>query len=51
AGLLTGEDPAAVARRWGTARGPVLEPVERDEAALERITGVLGDAGGLLGRR
>ncbi|WP_327351586.1 xylulokinase [Streptomyces sp. NBC_01304] len=50
AGLLTGEDPAAVARRWGTARGPVLEPVERDEAALERIAGVLGDAGALLGR-
>jgi len=51
AGLLTGEDPAAVARRWGTARGPVLDAVARDEAALERISGVLADAGGLLGER
>ncbi|QNP74085.1 xylulokinase [Streptomyces roseirectus] len=49
AGLLTGEDPAAVARRWNTTRGPVLEAVPRDDAALERIAGVLADAGGLLG--
>ncbi|MFI0238578.1 xylulokinase [Streptomyces sp. NPDC016845] len=48
AGVLTGENPAAVARRWGTARGPVLDPVERDEAALERISGVLRGAAGLL---
>ncbi|MEV3855846.1 xylulokinase [Streptomyces sp. NPDC050095] len=48
AGLLTGEDPAAVARRWDTARGPVLDPVERDEAALERISGVLAGAAALL---
>ncbi|MEV4229286.1 xylulokinase [Streptomyces bobili] len=50
AGLLTGEDPAAVARRWNTARGPVLEAVERDEAALARIAGVLSDAAPLLER-
>ncbi|MFJ9037182.1 xylulokinase [Streptomyces sp. NPDC102406] len=50
AGLLTGEDPAAVARRWNTARGPVLDPVERDEATLERISGVLAGAGPLLER-
>jgi xylulokinase len=50
AGLLTGEDPAAVARRWDTARGPVLEAVERDEAALARIAGVLSDAAPLLER-
>ncbi len=50
AGLLTGEDPAAVARRWDTARGPVLEAVERDEAALTRISGVLSDAAPLLER-
>ncbi|MGW7134032.1 xylulokinase [Streptomyces bobili] len=50
AGLLTGEDPAAVARRWNTARGPVLDPVERDEAALARIAGVLSDAAPLLER-
>ncbi|MFI7385601.1 xylulokinase [Streptomyces sp. NPDC049813] len=48
AGLLTGEDPAAVARRWETARGPVLDPVPRDEATLERISGVLAGASSLL---
>ncbi|MFR9797855.1 xylulokinase [Streptomyces sp. MS06] len=50
AGLLTGEDPAAVARRWDTARGPVLEAVERDEAALAKISGVLSDGAPLLRR-
>lgn len=50
AGVLTGEDPAAVARRWDTARGPVLDAVERDEAALARIAGVLSDAAPLLER-
>ncbi|WP_353946693.1 xylulokinase [Streptomyces sp. HUAS MG91] len=51
AGLLTGEDPAAVARRWDTARGPVLDPVARDEETVRRISAVLGDAAPLLGRR
>ncbi|KOG34521.1 xylulokinase [Streptomyces resistomycificus] len=50
AGLLTGEDPAAVARRWNTAAGPVLEAVQRDEATLARIAGVLSDAAPLLDR-
>ncbi|MFI2412644.1 xylulokinase [Streptomyces sp. NPDC018947] len=50
AGLLTGEDPAAVARRWNTAAGPVLDAVERDEATLARIAGVVSDAGRLLER-
>ncbi|MFJ2721284.1 xylulokinase [Streptomyces sp. NPDC087437] len=50
AGLLTGEDPAAVARRWRTADGPVLEAVDRDEATLNRISGVLSDAAPLLER-
>lgn len=50
AGLLTGEDPAAVARRWDTAAGPVLEAVERDEETLARLAGVLSDAAPLLGR-
>ncbi|MFD5448684.1 xylulokinase [Streptomyces sp. NPDC003470] len=50
AGLLTGEDPAAVARRWDTAAGPVLDAVERDEATLARIAGVVSDAAPLLGR-
>jgi xylulokinase len=49
AGLLLGEDPAAVARRWGTARGRTYEgPARRDDAALGRIGEVLADAGGLL---
>ncbi|MFG2544010.1 xylulokinase [Streptomyces sp. NPDC048594] len=50
AGLLTGEDAGAVARRWNTAAGPVLDAVERDEATLARITGVLSDAAPLLER-
>lgn len=50
AGLLTGEDAAAVARRWNTAAGPVLDAVARDEATLARITGVLSDAAPLLER-
>ncbi|MEU2777773.1 xylulokinase, partial [Streptomyces sp. NPDC007162] len=50
AGLLTGEDPAAVARRWDTAAGPVLDAVERDDATLARISGVLSDAAPLLER-
>jgi xylulokinase len=47
AALLTGEPADAVARRWGTADGPLLEPVPRDEAALERITDTLHRAGAL----
>jgi xylulokinase len=50
AGLLTGEDPAAVARRWNTAAGPVLAAVERDEATLARLSSVLSDAAPLLAR-
>lgn len=48
AGLLTGEAPDAVARRWDTAAGQVLPAVPRDDAALERIAGVLSRAGALL---
>ena len=33
---LTGEVPDAVARRWGTKRGTVLDPVERDGATVDR---------------
>ncbi|MFB6847250.1 xylulokinase [Streptomyces sp. NPDC056373] len=50
AGLLTGEDPSAVARRWDTAAGPVLDAVDRDEETLARIAGVLSDAAPLLER-
>ncbi|WP_351225700.1 xylulokinase [Streptomyces sp. NPDC002133] len=48
AGVLTGEDPAAVARRWGTADGPSYDPVPVDRAALDRIGSVLADGGALL---
>ncbi|WP_405011609.1 xylulokinase [Kitasatospora sp. NBC_01539] len=51
AGLLSGEHPAAVARRWDTAAGPVLAAVERDTATAARITAVLADGGPLLGAR
>ncbi len=44
------EDPAAVARRWNTAAGPVLDAVERDEETLSRLAGVLSDAAPLLER-
>lgn len=51
AGLLLGEDPAAVARRWDTAAGASYAPVERDDAALARLAEVLDDADTLLNRR
>ncbi|MFJ7244679.1 xylulokinase [Kitasatospora sp. NPDC098652] len=49
AALLTGEQADEVARRWRTARGPVLEPVKRDEDALARIGDTLRRAGALQG--
>lgn len=49
AALLTGEPADAVARRWRTADGPVLEAVARDADALERISGTLRRAGALQG--
>ncbi|MEE1927210.1 xylulokinase [Streptomyces sp. TRM 70351] len=51
AGLLLGEDPAHVARRWDTAQGPAYPAVARDDAALDRIAAVLDDADTLLRRR
>ncbi|MEU3708841.1 xylulokinase [Streptomyces catenulae] len=50
AGLLLGEDPAAVAERWGTARGTAYPPRERDTAAWERLTATLADGEALLRR-
>nr|WP_055501959.1 xylulokinase [Nonomuraea pusilla] len=50
AGLLLGEDPAAVARGWATTEGPLYEPVQRDDAALHRIRHVMSGARELLGR-
>ncbi|PYC88374.1 xylulokinase [Streptomyces tateyamensis] len=49
AALVTAEPADAVARRWGTAAGPVLAPVARDESTLERITDTLRRAGALQG--
>jgi xylulokinase len=48
AGLLTGESGYAVARRWGTADGPLLEPLERDAAAADRVADTLSRANALL---
>ncbi|WBP84736.1 xylulokinase [Kitasatospora cathayae] len=49
AALLTGEPADAVARRWRTARGPVLDPVKKDEDALMRIGDTLRRSGALQG--
>ncbi|MET8679507.1 xylulokinase [Streptomyces sp. NPDC004647] len=49
AGLVSGEDPAVVARRWGTDRGETFAPVERDEETVARLTETLSAATGLLG--
>ena len=51
AGLLLEEDPAAVARRWGTAEGPSYEAVPRDDAKLTRIADTLSGADNLLRQR
>ena len=37
AAILGGEDPAAVAARWDTSAGTLLEPVPRDDERLTRI--------------
>ena len=37
ASILRGEDPGAVAARWGTTRGTLLDAVSRDDERLERI--------------
>lgn len=51
AGLLLEEDPAAVARRWGTAEGPSYEAVPRNEDKLTRIADTLSGADTLLRQR
>ncbi len=50
AGLLTGEPADAVARRWETAAGPVLEPLPRDDASRALIAATLqrAERGGLF---
>jgi xylulokinase len=42
AAVLGGEDPAALAARWGVKDGTLLEPVARDEERLARIGKVRG---------
>ena len=49
AAVLTGEAPHAVAKRWGGSAGTVLEPLPRDDAALQRLDSVRSAAAGLLG--
>ncbi|BAJ26891.1 MULTISPECIES: xylulokinase [Kitasatospora] len=49
AALLTGERADAVARRWGTADGPLLPALERDDAALERIATTISQTAALQG--
>lgn len=51
AGLLLGEDPAALARRWQTADGPYHPPVPTDQQTLDRLAATLLDADTLLRRR
>ncbi|WP_225847623.1 xylulokinase [Streptomyces sp. HPF1205] len=41
AALLTGEEPGAIARRWGTAAGPTYEAVPRDEETLGRLAAAM----------
>jgi len=48
AALLTGEPADAVARRWGTARGELLDPLPRDTETIERIAATLPRAERLL---
>lgn len=45
AGLVTGEAPAEIALRWGTARGALHGAVERDDEALARLAAALPLAG------
>jgi len=40
AAILSREAPDAIARRWDTRRGPLLDPIERDTATLEHIRAV-----------
>ena len=40
AGVLLGEAPDSVARGWNASAGVELPPLERDEAALERMRSV-----------
>ncbi|MEY9967772.1 xylulokinase [Streptacidiphilus sp. MAP12-16] len=41
AALLTGERADEIARRWGGAQGPLLEPLVRDDDTLVRIADTL----------
>ncbi|SEF78783.1 xylulokinase [Actinacidiphila yanglinensis] len=43
--LLTGEEPSAIAARWGTSEGPLLPALPRDDATLARLAETLPLAG------
>jgi len=47
AAVLDGNAPDAIARRWGTRRGTLLDPIPRDTATLERIRDVRARLAGL----
>ena len=47
AAVLAGGAPDEIARRWGTRRGTVLEPVARDAATVEHIREVRSRLAGL----
>ena len=49
ASMLSGVEPAAIARGWDTTAGSHFDPVERDDAALERMRSVLAAAASLNG--
>ncbi|GAA3735116.1 xylulokinase [Salinactinospora qingdaonensis] len=51
ASLLSKESAPAVARRWGAADGPTLDPVTRDEATLRRLDLALERANPMLAPR
>ncbi len=36
------EDPAVIARRWGTSAGRLLDPLPRDDERLDRIAAFRG---------
>ena len=50
AALVTDEAPLDVARGWGHGIGEEIEPLERDDEALHRISSVRADADELLNR-
>lgn len=46
--VLTGEDPTAIAQRWNTAAGDLIDPVPHDPSIAQRVERVLSAADPLL---